>query len=220
MGEGIANGCTLAETQAAVDRAMNTWDSVNCATIPLVKLPDYGIDWGYVQYLVGYGGVPGWYADVTQAGWLPQEFFDLLFGPDNSVLGVTFTFVWTDPDTGLSTDMDNNGKEDVAFREVYYNNGYLWGIDNPTSYPIDVESIVLHENGHSLSLGHFGKLFRTGLNSELINWSPARIPIHCRIHNRNCPGPMSVDSAVYGDPGRTINALNTDFMTTNIKLIK
>lgn len=173
MGEGIANGCTLAETQAAVDRAMNTWDTVNCATIPLVKLPDYGIDWGYVQYLVGYGGVPGWYADVTQAGWLPQEFFDLLFGAGNSVLGVTFTFVWIDTETGLPSDMDNNGKQDVAFREVYYNNRYAWGIDNPTSYPIDVETIVLHENGHSLSLGHFGKLFRTP-NGKL-HWAPEAV---------------------------------------------
>lgn len=160
MVEGTANGITQADTQAAVDRAMNTWNMVDCAVIPLTRLPDYGIDWGYVQYLTGFGGVPGWYADITQAGWMPQAFFDYLFGAGNSVLGVTYTFIWIDTATGQPTDIDNNGKNDVAFREVYYNNKYVWGIDYPTHYPVDVETIVLHENGHSLSLGHFGKLFR------------------------------------------------------------
>jgi hypothetical protein len=173
LGNGTANGCTLEETQAAVDRAMNTWDTVTCATIPLVKIPDYGMDWGYVQWLVGYGGFPGWLADLTQAGWLPQEFFDILFGQGNAVLGVTFTFVWIDTATGEYTDMDNNGKLDVAFREVYYNNAFVWGIDHPTHYPIDVESVVLHENGHGLSLGHFGELFRTP-NGKL-HWAPEAV---------------------------------------------
>jgi len=165
--EGIANGLTLEETQAAVGNAMATWDGVTCATIPLVQWPDYGIDWGYVQYLVGMGGVPGWLADITHAGWLPGEFFDIIGGPNGSgdILGVTFTFIWIWTDTGEPTDIDNNGKQDVAFREIYYNNQFPWGID--TEYPIDVETVVLHETGHALSLGHFGKLFRTDANGKL-----------------------------------------------------
>jgi hypothetical protein len=155
--EGTANGVSHGDTQAAVSRAMATWDSVKCASIPLTQLDDYGMDWGYVQWLIGYGGVPGWYADITQAGWLPKFIFDFLFGPDSGVLGVTFTFVWT------GTDIDNNGKEDVAFREIYYNNEFSWGIDVPA---FDVETIVLHETGHGLSLGHFGKLFRTDKNGK------------------------------------------------------
>ncbi|MDH4218861.1 MAG: hypothetical protein OEY18_05005 [Candidatus Aminicenantes bacterium] len=165
--EGTANGLSFADTQAALARAMATWDSVNCAFIPLVQLPDYGMDWGYVQYLVGMGGFPGWFADITQAGWLPGSFFDLLWGPGASdvIIGVTFTFWWVDSVTGEPTDMDNNKKLDVAFREIYYNNNFPWGID--TGWPVDVETIVLHETGHGLSLGHFGKLFQTDANGKL-----------------------------------------------------
>jgi hypothetical protein len=164
--EGIANGVTLPDAQAAVDRAMATWNDVNCSNIPLTKLPDYGMDWGYVQWLIGYGGIPGWLADITQAGWLPGTCFDILFGPGGSdvVIGVTYTFIWTDSATGEPTDIDNNKKLDVAFREIYYNDKFPWGIN--TNWPVDVESIVLHETGHGLSLGHFGKLFKTLKNGK------------------------------------------------------
>ena len=164
--EGTASGVTLEATQAALNSAMNTWNTQTCAFIPLVQLPDYGMDWGYVQYLTGFGGVAGWYADFTHAGWLPGDFFDVIGGPgaSDSILGVTFTFVWIDEDTGQYTDLDNNKKLDVAFREVYYNNKFPWGIG--TGWPIDVETIVLHESGHGVSLGHFGKLFQTDANGK------------------------------------------------------
>ncbi len=78
---------------------------------------------------------------------------------------MTFTFIWVDDVTKIPTDIDNNKKADVAFRETYFNNAFPWGIN--TAYPIDVESVVLHEAGHGLSLGHFGKLFRTDANGQL-----------------------------------------------------
>lgn len=170
-GENTANGVTLEGTQAAIDRAMATWDGVTCSTIPLTQLPDYGYDWGNVQSLLGFGGVPLpppflWLADITHAGWLPGAFFDEVFGPggSNVVIGVTFTFVWIDLSTGEYTDIDNNRKLDVAFREIYYNNGFTWGIN--TDWPIDVETVVLHETGHGLSLDHFGKYLKTDKNGK------------------------------------------------------
>ena len=165
--DGTANGPTLADTQTAVNNAMATWDSTKCSTIPLTKLFDLGLDWGYVQFLLGFGGVPGWWADLTHAGWLPGDFFEAVFGPGGSdvVLGVTFTLVWIDPASGDPTDIDNNGKADVAFRETYYNNAFPWAID--TDIPIDVETVVLHETGHGLSQDHFGKLFETDANGKL-----------------------------------------------------
>ncbi|MGD2089698.1 MAG: hypothetical protein PVH61_26215 [Candidatus Aminicenantes bacterium] len=149
-----------ADAYAAIGRAMNTWNTVPCATIPLTLVNDYGLDLGYVQYLVGMGGVPGWLADFTHAGWLPRIFFDIIGGPGggDSILGVTFTFVWIDTSTGEPSDMDGNGKEDVAFKEVYYNDDFQWGID--IRY-FDIETVVAHEVGHGLSLGHFGKIFRS-----------------------------------------------------------
>ena len=165
--EGTANGVPFVETQEALTRAMNTWNTVTCANIPLVKWQDIGMDWGYVQWLLGLGGVPGWLADITHAGWLPGQFFDLYFGSGASdyILGVTFTFIWLDSPGGDPTDIDNNGKDDVAFREIYYNNKFPWGIN--TGWPIDVETVVLHETGHGLSLDHFGKYLKTDKNGKL-----------------------------------------------------
>jgi hypothetical protein len=163
--DGAANGLSLAETQAAVGRALETWQGVTCSTIPLIQLPDFGEDWGYVQWMVGMGGMAGWFADITQAGWLPGDFFELTLGAGASgeVLGVTFTFGWIDED-GNFTDINGDGKEDVAFREIYYNNAFDWGIDSTD--PIDVETIVLHETGHGLSQDHFGKLSQTVKNGK------------------------------------------------------
>ncbi len=169
--DGNANGgLTPAMTYAAIGRAMNTWQNVKCSTIPLSDLGSYNVDLGYVQYLVGMGGVPGWVADVTHAGWLPRAFFDVIAPPDGGdyILGVTFTFIWTSD--GVPTDIDNNGKADVAFREIYYNNNFPWQING--NY--DVETIALHESGHGLSQAHFGKVFRTTANGKL-HFSPRAV---------------------------------------------
>jgi hypothetical protein len=133
---------------AAIGRAMNLWNTVPCANIPLVQVNDFGFDLGVVQNLVGMGGNPGWLADITHAGFLPWIFFEIIGGPGggDSILGVTFTFVWT------------ARPEDVAFREIYENDEFDWGID--IRY-FDIETVVAHEVGHGLSLGHFGKIFRS-----------------------------------------------------------
>jgi hypothetical protein len=142
-----------ADAVGAIGNAMNMWDNQTCATIPLTLEYDYGLDLGYVQYLFGMGGIPGWLADITHAGWLPRDFFDAIAPPDGGdyILGATFTFTWTAyPDR-------------VAFKEIYYNDVYNWGIN--IRY-FDIQTVVAHEVGHGLSLGHFGKIFRSP-NGEL-----------------------------------------------------
>ena len=147
---------------AAIDRAMNTWQEVICSSVPLTKIPDLGVDWGYVQWSLGLGGFRGWRADITHAGWLPAGFFDAIAPPNGStyILGVTFTFIFVDV-AGNPTDIDNNCKRDVAYREIYYNDTFTWSTDGPAwdDPEVDVETIVLHETGHGLSQGHFGKMF-------------------------------------------------------------
>ncbi len=145
-----APGLTIGTTTAAIDRAMNSWDNVNCSDIPIFKLADVpGFDIGFVQFLSGLGGAPFPIFDVTHAGWLPLA---------PGVLGVTFTFNFVGGDT------NGDGRNDTAFREIYYNVNEPWGIN--TGFPFDVETIALHEAGHALSQAHFGKLFRTDSNGK------------------------------------------------------
>ena len=55
----------------------------------------------------------------------------------------------------------------MAFREIYYNDNdeFNWGIDDISYF--DIETVVAHEVGHGLSLGHFGMIFRNTGNEHL-----------------------------------------------------
>jgi hypothetical protein len=147
---------SVAASSQAISRAMATWNAVTCSDLGMYEVPSQRrITTGFVADLLGFGGSSNYVADVVHAGWLPAGFFDLL-GKDGStyILGVTFTIIFTD-DLGNPTDSDNNGKLDVAWREVYYNDAFRWA-DGAT---YDVETVALHESGHGLSQGHFGGAF-------------------------------------------------------------
>jgi hypothetical protein len=162
--EGAVDGLTVAQTTAAIDRAMATWNGVDCSTIPITKLPDIpGLDIGRIEgSFPGQTGGPFFLADITHAGWLPAGVL-----PPN-VIGVTFTFIFVSG--GVPTDIDNNGKLDVAFREILYNDRFVWRINGN----IDVETVALHESGHGLSQGHFGLAFRTDSNGK-IHFAPLAV---------------------------------------------
>jgi len=163
--EGAVDGLTVAQTTAAIDRAMATWNGVNCSTIPITKRPDIpGLDIGLVERLLGQPGGPFFLADITHAGWLPAGVL-----PQN-VIAATFTFIFIDPATRAPSDIDNNGKLDVAFREILYNDRFVWRINGN----IDVETVALHESGHGLSQGHFGEAFRTDANGK-IHFAPLAV---------------------------------------------
>src|SRR5215475_7781261 len=156
--EGAA-GLTIAQTTAAIDRAMATWNNVNCSTIPITKLPDIpGLDIGIIEaILFGQPLGPFFLADITHAGWLPPNAL-----PPN-IIAITFTFIFVDPLSGAPSDIDNNGKIDAAFREILYNGRFRWNINAD----VDVQTVALHESGHGLSQGHFGKAFLTNSNDKL-----------------------------------------------------
>ncbi|MDO7170683.1 hypothetical protein [Mariniflexile sp. AS56] len=160
----------------AIDRAMNTWDMVNCSNLGMFERPYDGRNTGLIALIVGeilgqnFGGSEDYVADVMHGGWLPASAFDLVApGGSSFILGVTFTITFTD-ELGAPVDLDNNGKADVAFREIYYNDNFAWN-DGGT---FDVETIALHEAGHGLSQGHFGKAFRSSGNSKL-HFSPRAV---------------------------------------------
>lgn len=159
-----------ASSEAAIIRAMATWDAETCSSLGLTKVPFAGFQTGFVASLFGFGGTPDYIADVNHAGWLPGAFFDLL-APDGGdfILGVTFTLIYIDAD-GNPTDIDNNGKIDVAFREIYYNDNFTWAIGST----FDIETVALHEAGHGLSQAHFGEAFRTEANG-MIHFAPRAV---------------------------------------------
>ena len=143
------SGLPAAEATAAIQRAMATWDALTCSNLALSQNDDLGLDIGVVAFQLSGGliGSPFIFADVQHAGWR-----DLSFA--GGTLAVTFTFVFIDPADGTQTDVDGNGRADVAFREIYYDPSWLWNIDAD----IDVESVALHEAGHGLSQNHFGNI--------------------------------------------------------------
>jgi hypothetical protein len=161
--EGNVDGLTTAQTTAAINRAMATWEGVNCSNIPITALPNIpAADIGVIEFLNGLGGAPFVFADLTHAGWVPAG----TFAP--GVIAVTFTFVFVGP--GGPTDIDNNGKADVSFREILYHDAFAWNINGN----IDVETVALHESGHGLSQAHFGTLFQTPSNGKF-HFSPRSV---------------------------------------------
>ena len=158
---------SVGETNNAIDRAMKVWDEVTCSDIGMFEIPSINTSTGFIARIVSdqifeeygipdyFGGSYDYFADVTHAGWMDPLFFEFIEeGGSQFILGVTFTIVWVDEEGNL-TDVDKNGKYDVAWREIYYNDGFLWADGDH----YDVETIALHEAGHGLSQGHFGKAF-------------------------------------------------------------
>lgn len=164
------NGVDAATTSAEIRDAMGTWAGLSCSGAGLAEVAS-PVDLGIIAFLNGLGGSPFVVADIHHAGWLEVEF-------GGGTIAATFTFVWIDG-AGNPTDIDGDGRDDTAFREIYYDavcqactpvNFWNWEIDDGLDEPgfeIDIESIVLHESGHGLSMGHFGKGFVTMSNNIL-----------------------------------------------------
>jgi hypothetical protein len=168
-----ASGLTKEDTEGAIDSAMETWDTgKSLKKVDLEKRTDSGADPDIFDCLVEpidgtYGdfGDP-FLADITHAGWLPKGFFDAVGGSDGGyhILGFSVTFIFVDGNE-KPTDINGDNYLDTALNEVYYNDNFgdpdgtcpdnPWDIDEELP-GIDVETVALHESGHSLCVGHFG----------------------------------------------------------------
>jgi hypothetical protein len=148
----FAGGLTQPETDAAIVRGHDSWEALSCANLGQNRVVTGGVPLGVIA-----GEALA--ADVQHGGWRDLEF-------SGGVIGATFTFGFCEPCSPdpVWTDIDGNGKNDAAFREIYYDPFVgtfgaprVWADDGVTN--IDVESVAVHETGHGLSQGHFGMVF-------------------------------------------------------------
>ena len=165
-----ANG--YLDSSFPIDASFETWDSGTiCSDMPIVKRVDTGENPNYVlSSLFGVFANP-FLADIVETGFLPGWLFDVIApGGSRFILGVTFTLIFVD-ENGNPTDIDSNGSTDTALKEVWYNDAFPW---STTGGGVDIETVALHENGHALELGHFGKISETVAN-EKFHFSPRAV---------------------------------------------
>lgn len=174
------SGLTNDQTEPAIDRALTTWNNNRALKkVNIVKRDDLGYDPDIFDDFI-YQRPEGYpfYADIVNAGWLPKKFFDdaaILFdmpdmppeGGGHKIIAFSITYVFLEYAYGPPSDINGDNYIDTAFVEIYYNNNFgdpsgtrperKWTLDIVSDNTLlDVETIALHENGHSLGLGHFG----------------------------------------------------------------
>ena len=198
MWANAGTGTARVNATPAVEASFRTWDSRTCTTLDLqrVTLPGTVLPSSMLA-VAGFTNNP-LLADINTLGFLPGSIFDAVLGPGAStnVLGATFTFVWgTNTAAGFEpSDIDEDGRDDTAFKEVWYNDTFAWALSGGGIDPVDIETVALHENGHALELGHFGALFRTDANGK-VHSSP-RAVMNAAVLGR-LRAPLGTDVAAY-----------------------
>ncbi|RLA28419.1 MAG: hypothetical protein DRR11_16705 [Gammaproteobacteria bacterium] len=169
--------------------SVDIWNREACSNMEISQTGSSGNP-GVVELYFQTGQIFAiWEADLTQVGFLSAAQFPY-FAANPNVLGVTFTLTWVDG-AGNPTDIDGNGKADVAFREIYYNDEYEWadnGLEGtqPSGVRLfDFPTVAIHEVGHGVTAAHFG----------LIGVQDGNLVAH----------PRSIMNAIYGGTLRELH---------------
>jgi hypothetical protein len=111
---------------------------------------------------------------VVIGGWMPPSFFEAVTGEGGgaSVLAMSVTFVFVGRD-GEPSDINGDGYYDTAANEIYFNDGFSWLLGSG----MDVETVAVHELGHSLGIGHLGPPPLAAMNPVYAGAHPALMPL-------------------------------------------
>ena len=168
----LPDGISAGQVEAAIEAAVDTFRHVRCGrSLRLVRLAvEPGANLGFIQNEVGFGGETEPHADITFAGWLPASFMAAVGLPGSFGVTLPLAFetdgslawgldVW-DPSRTFF-DVNHDRKADMWASEIYFNRDWNYVTDNKeladTLFYIDVQTIVAHEFGHALGMGHFGR---------------------------------------------------------------
>lgn len=178
----ISASLDAAQAEATFDKAMKSWSGRSCLLglmgVKIVKRPDTGADPDLFDAMLGYGGLGDFrLADIVHAGWMPPSFFDAVngAGSGDTILAFSVTFVFVGPD-GEPTDMNRDGYLDTAASEIYYNDGFSW-LPGSGDHAVDLESVALHEVGHSLGIGHVGPPLEAIMNPVYSGVNRSLLPL-------------------------------------------
>ena len=132
------------ELENGLVSAIAAWGARSCSSEPFTRL------------MPGQPGTP----DIIQVGWQPNAWFVAMFGSSgSSIIGVTLTSIFVNNLVDkIPTDIDGNGRPDLAQALIVYNAGKIWADNGPLG-TVDLFTIAAHETGHALGIGHFGKVF-------------------------------------------------------------
>ena len=138
---------SFGNVDAAITSAFNTWAAVDVNDkLSFNRLSDNG---GNYDVFDGSGasldqGADWTYANITIGGWLPASYFESLApGGGAGILAVS-----------ISGKLRGGGsKKPLWTNDVYLNEFFNWST-NPGAGEFDIETVVLHEVGHSIGFGH------------------------------------------------------------------
>ncbi len=175
----LNSGSADFDVDGALDGGFDEWEVASCnQNLVLAEVADGGLNIDAVDN--GFPDVSGFAfpaldiagflnrislpapVDVVNGGWLPNSYF--VFLGSSNILAVTFTFIFIDG-AGNPVDTDGDGHFDAAFRDIYWNDRFDYeifpaGTPKFTNLPgvpdIDIQTVSAHEDGHGLSIGHFG----------------------------------------------------------------
>jgi hypothetical protein len=175
-----------ADADAALVSSYERWNEVRNTSIEASRIADSGANFDVLDGTIIAGvclmlfdltspnldlvaGLIHPEADVVMGGWIDPEYFTACWG-DPNILGITLSL--------FLPDGNGDGYPDQAYVEQFYNPDFAWAVSGAVYLdpfaPIDIETIMTHENGHALGLGHFGgpinrQPFRVQPNGKVFN---------------------------------------------------